>query len=743
MSPDTKAGPAGRIFLSQPSQEEEAYLGRLFVITEIQTKRQDNQDLVEFLTNQINQIYYSEDRLTILAKTSVLTLEAVFESALNDLNAGLLEFFEARKQGFSYESASVTIGVLHQNRLLFSNLGANKALLIYKPKVNDGITTGGYNLINITKKTSDPTQDIYSQDKLFSNVVKGSIPSGAAFVFTNEALFEYLSESQLIKIISTLPPAGAAKQIRNTLEQTAVFVSFLALIVKNVNPLDETQKPRDKDLRIKIHNNLDGEAIHQTPKNRQEQPVRFDRDVNKESIKALNLTESRTAEILKPTGLINFRFFKDLPGKISLSGIFGSKKTIFIKRDQVVKKRAGALLSIVIKGLGQGAIILGALVKGGYELSVNAEKRQSAMQRLVVAKNSFRLKHWIALGLTVACVLLLVVGLVLGGISRKNAREQTSWNEINARLNQKFDEISGASIYNQALAKNYLLEAKTILDTLPENNNKQIQDKKAQTERYQNALNAIYKISAVDLKPLEGFNQAATYISFNQGKVYIVSGKTLSLYDPATKQTQSIVELGADNCRPVPIDESDGKFYCLSNQGLMVVNLAAKTVALTTIEQAPDSPAAAAIYNNRLYVSGSDKKIYRYTLSGSVWSGKKSWVDAGFLSGINDFSVDGAIYVLGGNQGAKFYSGVKQEAFNLESPAPALIAPKLLKTGKGYDSLILLDADGRVISFSKDGKLDSQYQSSVFKDAADLTVSQDGSVAYILSGSSLYELKLK
>jgi len=118
-------------------------------------------------------------------------------------------------------------------------------------------------------------------NKLFSNVVSGKIPVNGYFLVINEALSEYLSNKQLIRIITKLSPAGAAEQIRNLLEQINSYVSFLGIIIKNT-----------------AVSAMSGEEL----KNRLEEEIMVE-DYKPE----ITRTEEKTEEIMTPAGLVNLK----------------------------------------------------------------------------------------------------------------------------------------------------------------------------------------------------------------------------------------------------------------------------------------------------------------------------------------------------------------------------------------------------------------------------------------------------
>ncbi|MEA3463938.1 MAG: hypothetical protein U9R14_02600, partial [Patescibacteria group bacterium] len=232
LTPGQKAGSTNEIFVAQPNADKENLAGKLFILIEIESKKADNLKIINFLIDRLNYNYYQNEKLILCERISGLKPEHIFESALAKTNKNLSEFIHAEKIKLNPGLINITAGIIHKNNLHFGNLGKNKALLIYKNK--KGNNHAKYKLINIIEQTKDSgSKKQTGLTKLFTNVISGSIPANGYFIFTNEALPEYLSNKQLIDIVTTLPPTGAAEQIKNMLIRINAYVSFLGIIIKN------------------------------------------------------------------------------------------------------------------------------------------------------------------------------------------------------------------------------------------------------------------------------------------------------------------------------------------------------------------------------------------------------------------------------------------------------------------------------------------------------------------------------
>ena len=736
ISPDLKTGSSGKILLSQPSLNEERWLGRLFVVAEINSRRQDNQELVDFIFKQLERQYYSDEQILLLERTSTISIEQIFEIVIADLNNQLIDFLVARKNSFSPASANITVGVLHNNQLLFANLGSNKGLLIYPAKNPDSKTVGGYNLIDVTQKVSDPTQDVFDPNKLFSNIIKGGISQNATFIIINESLYEYLSEKQLIKIISTLPPASAAVQIRNIVEQTAVFVPFLGLIIKNNRNNEESSKS-SMDLKVRVHQADNPDTLHRPSKSSYEtlSPLK---DVNKESIRALNLTESRTAEILKPSGLIGLNLLKKIFGLFSNKN---SKQRSIIKREQLIRHRAERFMVPFFKGLLMVASLLAVWIGALYRLLTNPEKRQAVVEKLQQHKQRFTWKHWLAVGIFSGGLLILVSGIWLTNYNKKLAIEKTNYQSLQTEIDKHFSDLSAIKIYgDQASADEHLTAIKNILAKLPTKTTDQQKYIEMVNTRYNQAFEETYRFTKTS-NPLWKATTDWRSLGVYKNDLIAIAGRTL--WRQNNNDFEEIInDLGVDDCKPLKVSEYNENFYCLANSEVLAINLANKQILHLPLDQAPINPKGAAIYNGRLYVAADDGQIYRFTGQTTGWVAKQSWLSSPLNNKPQDLIIDSSIFLLTSNGLSQYLSG---EAQNFSPQIyPTMNEAKYLAGNKSSANLYIYSGDynGRIIVIDKKGKLINQYIGENWQNIKDIDLSDDGKMLYILKADGVERIEL-
>jgi hypothetical protein len=181
---------AGEVFVSQPDSNKERLAGKIFVLAEIEGKKSETQKIINFLVNIFEYNYYGDEKILLRDKIEGLKIEDIFETVLAKVNQGLLDFLQVEHLRLNPETTNLTVGVIHEDKLYFSNYGKNKAFLIFRRK-------GDYEVINIESNTTEGEAIIVDEPeddenpmrgKVFSAVINGEIPAHSYFLFANEAL---------------------------------------------------------------------------------------------------------------------------------------------------------------------------------------------------------------------------------------------------------------------------------------------------------------------------------------------------------------------------------------------------------------------------------------------------------------------------------------------------------------------------------------------------------------------------
>ncbi|MCX6798384.1 MAG: hypothetical protein NTX66_04220, partial [Candidatus Falkowbacteria bacterium] len=566
-----------RVFIAQPDALKESLAGRLFVLAEIKGKRVESEKILSFLINTINADYYGDEKILLRQKVETIRVENIFESVLTKTNKSLVDFINEEKVKISQYSADLTVGVVYENKLYFSSLGKNKALLIYPRQ--DKFAVSNVESGNEEEIKSNHKNGLINEPKFFSSVVSGEIPLNSYFIFTNEALPEYLSPKELSTIITKLPPIVAAEQIKNTLAAINSYVPFLGIIIKNSYGQDLMES-----------------EVYETNVSAQS------------SISNLNYTEAKTEKMLSPAGIISFkkttrglnRIIKSLWPKIKPP----VQSSLKISRQEVMAENRGNQNPLPLSPRTSPNLREPFLIKDkifGRKKTISLwPPIKNALQNFVLIfsslftkqfgqnfKNKFKSltqqKRSLMLILGV-CLLILIASLIYTRINNHNRDTQAKFDNLVSQIDDKQSQIDSYLLYgNEEGAKQVLINLQELLKTFP-------QKTKAEKAKY-SLLEAKIKVVAEKIQHLtktdrgqeiiniKNINSAAQpeNILFSNQKLYLADSKNHDVYifDPKTSAS-STISLGNTSNLAKPSADNNNLYY-LDGQQLVKVGLKTKT----------------------------------------------------------------------------------------------------------------------------------------------------------------------
>lgn len=744
VNPKQKSSFMSKAFVSQPSAEEELLVGRLFVLMEIDQSRTDDFALADFIVKEIYRHYYENEQFFLRDKIANLKIDYIFEAALTKLNSGIAEFLETQKMSFRPGSFTMVIGVLHKNRLLFAETGTSKAFLLYQPKVKAGQILADYNLMDISEKTEDPTQEISNNNKLFANVINGAIPTGGYFLFANEAVLEYLSKKQLTDIITALPPASAVEQMKILLEQTNAFVPFFALVVKNT---------------------LGEEKIPDYARTSSPVPVATGTmGGGRTSVDQFNTTQERTEELLSPSGMLTVKkwlaklqpasstlksYAQDTARTINLSagklkaresGLAIGKKIFDFFRVTIslVADTGKTLFQLVTSGTARQDF-LGSFKNGGIKIIVGS-------RNLVDRMRTLSLKQKIVLSIIAVCLLLFGGNLVYSSITSKNKAEAARVAQAQSDFEQKEHQLEASLLYNNTDgAKQILAEMNTIIASLPTKTESDKAIVKTLTDRFHARSDAIFAVTRIDA-PTTFVELPADSedLTLTASELYAANGSAKTIYQVGSdKKITSLTSENFSGKSITPLtDDQDTYFW--DNGNLFTFIPLDSSIKKMTIENKPENFSSVAVYNTRLYgVSLDDKTIFRFNQDkrSASFSNRQEWLKSKLnVTNVSSLSVNGKIFTIA-DQKIHRYSSGNDDQLVIEPTTPALESPTRLVVSKDQKLLFILEPKNkRVIVYSTDGLYKAQFISESFNNLKGLAVSEDNKKIYILNGKTIYEL---
>ncbi len=733
-----KANGLSDVYIAQPDSLKESLAGKIFIIAEIGCKKPEGKRVFDFLISSLDDYYYNDEKIMLRDKIEGLKIENIFEAAIAKTNKSLNEFLLTEKIRLNAAATNITIGVIYENKLYFSSFGRNRSLLIYRHLES-------YEIINVEASAADSEPQVDSEGHqgskepaLFSSVISGEIPPASYFLFTSEALPEYISGKDLMAVITKLPPIVAAEQIKNILSKINTFVPFLAVIIKNTIGADNQESREEPEENLSAHS----------------------------SISSLNYTEQKTEQMLAPAGLISvskiYRGIRSLTKNFQPKTVTNPKK---IYRAQDDDSRVNPPIDLgKVKSLN--------LARADSFLTkqeIFFKKRPNYFSGLknitlslpslfsphlysgLKAKFSQWLKSLSSRNRTLFIVLLAVVVILVGSLwlTNYNQRREAAKNNLNnliATIEEKQSEIDAYLLYNNEKgATTILSEALVLLDYLPRQKKSELtiyNNLKTQLDERADKIQKIVKIDNLE-KTNDLTGLGVNNLIFADNKLYAASSQTIFSFTPLATDSARFDIAGAKNLISPQFDRKNLIYYW-NDGGLIKFDL--KNNQATAINIAPEAGVNEAtnykIFAGNLYLLAKNQnQIYKSNLSGNSYLTKTDWLkDQLDLNLASDLYVDGNIYVLK-NTGEiiKLYKGTQAE-FAAPALSPIMTSANKITVGTKYIYVFEAASKRLAVLALKDGHLMNQYQLNLIP--RDFAIDEDSQTAYFLVDEIVYRLSL-
>lgn len=744
------------IFVAQPDKITEKLAGKVFILLEVEGKRNDCKKMMEFLVDAIDNYYYQDEKIFIRDKIEGLELENIFEAFLTKLNKLLTEFLIDERIKINPELFNITIGLIYEDKLSFSSYGKNKAYLIFRKKDE-------YEIINVEASASDSIESIKSDDeedsvnyKLFSSVVSGEIPTSSYFFFTNENLPEYLSTREMVLIITKLPPIVAAEQMKQSLAKVNSFAPFLAIIIKNTIGLTEKEQRDEIIESLSAHN----------------------------SISSLKHTEDKTENMLSPAGVFNFSKFFNFFSKIkeNIKSLSSSLSVKFKKKDKKVKQAVDSTLKSSQESQEKDK-------KPVIDIKTKIEvvrsnslftKFLNTIKNIVI--NIFSLSFWSNIFISpiknfkklpiikkvlffsfIALILILFFSISNTIKNNRLRIHQEYFDGVITELVPRYELIDSYLLYdNEEGAKIIIGKLTEAIDNLKAKTEEQEEVILKWQERINDKRAKIQRLAVIEDKErifdLRDFNPSAEprNIILNNNILYIADpvGKTIYTYDIENEVNSSLLinasgEISLDYPyihrnniyyynvdKIITINKETGQYNELNIPGL-------DSNELSTFEIfSSEGPVEG---NDLLYtLYSTSNSLYRYTPA-NTFNQYTQWLqDNTDLSLAIDMAITGPIWILKNNaEILRMFMGSLDTEFSFSSIDPPLNrASRLLADDT---NLYVFDSDSlRLIVYNQNnGNLVSQYEFPDLKDVYDLSIDYENDTIYLLANTSVYSFILE
>ncbi|MFA4942862.1 MAG: hypothetical protein WC564_04465 [Patescibacteria group bacterium] len=702
---EKKANGVAKIFIAEPETDREQLAGKLFILIEVEAKKNDANKIINFVISDINENYYQNEKLILREKIESLKIENIFETVLVKTNKNLIDFLSKEKITLSPKSINATIGIIFGNELHFSNIGTNQALLLYREDADNK-----YKMINVEK--SEDTKDLGGENlnfkKLFSSIISGEMPTKSYFIFTNEALSEYLFNQELIEIITKLAPLGAAEQIKNTLFKINSFIPFLGIIIKN-------------------------NSNHEEPENMSEyRQIETARIISDSKISSLTTTEENTEQILTPANIVSAQkisgFCLQMLKRISpLKPIQKIFKTIFKSQSSPANIQATALDKTA--------------------LSAKTPKTNPKIKKIMLI-------------ILIIALLAFLANLIFQKTITKKKEQLKESITYGETIRQKENQVDSYLLYNdEKSAKEILAELKSYLDQIPEKNKAEIEGYNELIAKFESQMSQVQHITKVEqLKTITDFSTIGPDLKIENivlvnDKIYASDNDKKTIYRFNTKDNVgSVINSGEIKTQlKYPTLSKSGLVYYLDEGQIIVLNPQDEKLSINKMKVVDGQNLIGLYnYNDKLYALDKAKnQLYRYVLTNNEYPVAEPRIKSALdTSDINSFTIDnvgakeivGTVYFLkSSGEVKKFYNGSEQK-FAIDPLEPKLSNPTIIKVLN--DIYIIDPSNKRLAVFSKDGKAKKQYQSDQLTNLKDIIIDEKNKKAYLLNDNAVLELPL-
>ena len=731
------------VYVAQPDTTKEGLAGKVFLLAEISGKKSDGQKIFDFLIDAVEDNYYNDEKILLRDKVEGLKIENIFEAAITKINKQLNDFLIEEKIKIVAKDISITLGVVYDDKLHFSCFGRNRALLVYKHGNNHEIINVEANAADVETEKNTEEGGQAKAPKIFSSVISGEIPVDSYFIFANEALPEYLSGQEMIKIVTKLSPMAAAEQIKNILSAANTFVPFLGIIIKNtsgfgaVEPIDRPEE------------NLSSAS----------------RD------SSLEYTEQRTEEMLAPAGLINFsKILKKIKKSIKkaadnkertkknnfksehkeqpvvdfgvINNLNLARADSFLIKEKIFLKRSPGRITMRAKA---AFAVFADFLRPSYWSGL--------FSRIKIYFNSLNKKNRFLFSALGILSLVFITSIFVTHWNQRREEARARLNELVLTLEEKENLIDSHLLYNDNEGAGIVLsDAQALLESLP----RKTKEEQAAYEELLNKLKTqeekVQKIIRFDSTTSEKVNDLAgmniNNLVFAGNQVYAANDSSIYALTPNSSfSVKTDIDGAAGLFNPHKnFNVLSDLIHYWGDKYIAEFDFKTKKSRLIRTENLDSASSLVSfkIYNKKLYsIAKDNNQIYVYS-DRAGFSSKTDWLkETADLSKAADLGIDGSIYVLNSDGSVLKFNQGKTQEYKVDSIFPAITSADKIIVGINYIYIFEKESK-RLIAFSKEkGELFRQYIVESLGGPTDVAVDEFGKAAYFLDNEAVYRIKLE
>ncbi len=688
-----------------------------------------------------------------LDRDGIQSAEFLFESALQYTHQHVTEQLTApdeegnAPQTFDVKKINFLLGAIVGDSLYLCSGGtAINSLYIYPIFKKEGFSH--YKVLDILADGKSMPEGLA---RLYSNYMSGrvSIP-GSILVLCNRALMDYLTPDQLKSTVTNIPAHQLPVYFENLFGKVHSRFDFSALFIH-----PHYAGPTDRHDRQQTAPNRSMEGLNSTARGTSTILSPSAATPVKQTIKSISDTAMSVGRWISP-------LLKKGSEQAYILYRRGMKHLAAIEWNRVLP-----LLVQHIKTLGVRLSHTGEFVSGLIDSQRRKQLIESLTQRIrevsatAAQRTATKFRNLSIASKVLLLLSVLFIGLFVQSIfslqaKKALARDQAAVQELIRAAELKCDLAEASILYADDLrARSIASEAQSLIALIPVRNDT-TSERDRLTQRIQAITNKVDRVTEVsnpqllatftdkiptpDQLRILGAQANFAILSTADAlyNIHLTSG------DLTTIDTQA--KLPLIGCGTMA---DANKLFACSGEGLKLseVNLKENTVKPVTLpaEKNEQQIKDLTIYNKRLYILDGNR-VYRHMPSDDGFARGVIASEATNAASARAIAIDGAIYMLTGDNTIVRFSGSKQEAFPLPGLTPPIGKITRMITADDMSALYVLDQENaRIIVIDKAShELKGQIRSSTLSQPRDFAVltGKSSQKILVLDGSNLYLLKV-
>lgn len=719
------------VLVSSPSPVQKRTLGKLIIITQINTEIQ-TKNLVNIINENIRSNYYSNINANI---------EFSLESTLADFNKKIKEIEKIEKIKDLKSKLSTCVIAIKDNSVYFTKHGDISSLLLHKSKT-----------INIIEEGSTEEES----EKIFSDIVIGKITTGSTLIFSTNSLFDYIESEKISNHLENSNVENTVEFIKKSLDaKDEISYGIGVVLIGEKKSINEEIIIEDEEVSKDEINEIEKNIIPQISENLNK-PLGFFKDAsNFISLKIKSLSENKKLnEFIKDTK----KNSKEVIAKISEKSKNNIKKS---KED-------------VSSGVKSFFKSLPATMKTAKEKAEKIKediKKETFKERLERYKKN--ISEWfkeltLAKKITFISILFLIFASIftyrIWQQKEISKAEEKEYQETIQMVKSVQNEATSSLLYNNIpKAKELISNAEYLISNLKTNSKTRQENKTYLEQENKTILNKVYKvtniinptiISDLSLNNTENISIQIDKIFFIKDSLYAFDYNSKEIYKVGFDKTQSKIThdkifnkiqsantVFSENGNVLFID-TDNKIYTFDGEIVSTIELNEKYQKELNKYSITDIGS----YSQTIYLLDKNKQnIFTMKKGTKEYGNVYTWLKSSWdFKDVTSMTIDGYIYTAKSNGLIeKFYRGYNR-TFTLDETTPKLQnAVKIYTDENTYNMYVLDSKEKRLLIFNKNtGSLIGQYLSPSFDDLKDFYIDIKSGKAYILNGNKIFEVSL-